>query len=160
MPSTSASPGPVLLFGMTVARISRLTCNDINRHGDDVYLTIGKSPVRLPTQLATITMRLADQQRDPSAIVTQIETPRFLFPGHMPGYPLNQTGFSTKLARHGIPTHAGRNTALITLAADLPSSVLSDLFGMHPETALRWTKNVGRDWTEYLNARATTLTER
>ncbi len=145
---------------MTVTRISHLTCNDINRDGDDVYLTVGASPLRLPTQLATITMRLAGQQSDPSAIVTQIDTPRFLFPGHMPGYQLNQTGFSTKLACHGIPTHAGRNTALITLAADLPSSVLSDLFGMHPETALRWTKNAGRDWIEYLNARTTTLTER
>lgn len=45
-----------------------------------------------PGPLATIIMRLTDQQRDPSAIATQIDTPRFLFPGHMPGYPLNQTG--------------------------------------------------------------------
>lgn len=145
----------VLLFGLSVTRITHLTCGDIERRSNGrVWLRVGHKPLRLPPRLAAITLRLADGQRDPSAIASRIDSPRYLLPGHMPGYPLNQTGFGAKLARHGIPAHPGRNTALMALAAELPASVIADLFDLHLATAVRWTKGVGRDWTSYLAARA------
>jgi hypothetical protein len=36
------------------------------------------------------------------------------------------------LGRHGIPARASRNTALITLAADLPAPVLASLIDVSP----------------------------
>jgi hypothetical protein len=144
----------VLLLGLTITRITYLTCDDVDRRPNgEVWLRIGQKPLRLPPRLAAIVRRLADGHRDPSAIASRAAGPRYLFPGHMPGYPLNSTGFGTKLARHGIPTHSGRNTALLALAAELPASVIADLFDLHLTTAVRWVKGAGRDWATYLAAR-------
>lgn len=150
----------VLLFGLTVTRISHLTCEDVEqRPNGEAWLRVGKKPLRLPPHLAAVTLRLADGQRDPSAITSRIDNPRYLFPGHMPGYPLNQVGFGAKLARYGIPAHPGRNTALMALAVELPASAIADLFDLHLATAVRWTKGAGRDWTSYLAARASLSVE-
>ena len=48
---------------------------------------------------------------------------------------------------------AARNTALITLAADLPAPVIADLFGLNRETAAAWSSYAKVDWTAYLNSR-------
>ncbi|WP_245400227.1 hypothetical protein [Nocardia albiluteola] len=50
---------------------------------------------------------------------------------------------------------ASRNTAMITLAADLPAAVLADLLGLHPVTAVRWARAAKRDWHSYLAERRT-----
>ncbi|MFH9425728.1 hypothetical protein [Streptomyces sp. NPDC017529] len=56
---------------------------------------------------------------------------------------------TSKLRRHGLPVFPLRNSALITLAADLPPSVLSSLLGISLTAALRWTRCTGRDWNTY-----------
>jgi hypothetical protein len=42
---------------------------------------------------------------------------------------------------------------MITLAADLPASVLADLLGIHEVTATRWAHRTKRDWHTYLAQR-------
>ncbi len=57
----------------------------------------------------------------------------------------------------GLPHFGGtslRNSALITLAADLPPSVLSSLLGISLTSALKWTRRAGCDWNSYLASRA------
>jgi hypothetical protein len=44
-----------------------------------------------------------------------------------------------KLNNHGITIPAARNSARRALAEDLPAPVIAELFGMHIETAVRWT---------------------
>ena len=61
-------------------------------------------------------------------------------------------GLVTQLNRHGLHARPARNTALITLAADLPAAVLADLIGMHPATAVRWARLSSSDWSAYLAA--------
>jgi hypothetical protein len=48
------------------------------------------------------------------------------------------------LNQYGVHTRAARNTALITLAADLSAAVLAELFGLHISTAVRWTRAARR----------------
>lgn len=57
------------------------------------------------------------------------------------------------LGRHGIPARASRNTALITLAADLTAPVLASLIGIAPATADGWSRWAQIDWSSYLAAR-------
>jgi hypothetical protein len=45
---------------------------------------------------------------------------------------------------------AGRNTALIVLASELPAAVLEDLLGIDIVTATRWAGYAKRDWQTYL----------
>jgi hypothetical protein len=47
-----------------------------------------------------------------------------------------------------------RNGARMALAADLPAAIIADLLGMHVNTAIRWVRYAGRDWADYLAARA------
>ncbi|MFC5804275.1 hypothetical protein [Streptomyces formicae] len=54
----------------------------------------------------------------------------------------------------GIRVIAARNSALCSLADDLPAPVIAELLGLHINTAVRWGKLVKRDWTSYLAARA------
>jgi hypothetical protein len=57
------------------------------------------------------------------------------------------TTLPKRRVRSGRRTSAGK-------AADLPAAVLADLLGMHINTAVRWVKHVGRDWADYIAARA------
>lgn len=54
-----------------------------------------------------------------------------LFPGFSHARPLHSGTFGARLLRCGITPHAGRNTAMVTLAADLPATVVADLL-RHP----------------------------
>jgi len=50
----------------------------------------------------------------------------------------------------------GRNTALISLAGDLPAPVPADLLGLSITTGVRWTRYAKRDWESYLADRRAT----
>lgn len=59
-------------------------------------------------------------------------------------------------SRHGLPgcaEGAARNTALMSLAADLPAPVIAGLFGLAPTTATAWSTYAQADWAAYLNSR-------
>ena len=62
--------------------------------------------------------------------------------------------FGVRLHRYGIDAHAGRNTARLALAAELPASVLADLTGISVSTAERWSQWAKRDWAAYVGQRA------
>jgi hypothetical protein len=80
------------------------------------------------------------------------DAPRWLFPGRVPGQPIDNHSLTNRLNRHGISARPARNGALMALAADLPAAIIADLLGMHINTAIRWVKYAGRDWADYLAA--------
>jgi hypothetical protein len=63
-------------------------------------------------------------------------------------------GLPTERIRHLTADQLSCNGALAALAADLPAAVLADLLGMHINTAVRWVKYGGRDWADFIAARA------
>jgi hypothetical protein len=80
--------------------------------------------------------------------------PHWLFPGRVPGQPIDNHSLTNRLNRHGISARPARNGALMALASDLPAAIMADLLGMHINTAIRWVNLAGRDWADYLAARA------
>jgi ABC-type lipopolysaccharide export system ATPase subunit len=50
----------------------------------------------------------------------------------------SQPGFTLKLRALGIDARTARNASLISLANDLPTTILADVVGMHTTTAERW----------------------
>jgi hypothetical protein len=81
------------------------------------------------------------------------QAPRWLFPGRVPGQPIDNHSLTNRLNRHGISVRPARNGALVALASDMPAAILADLLGMHINTAVRWVSYARRDWTDYLSAR-------
>jgi len=63
------------------------------------------------------------------------------------------------LTKRGINIRAAKNVALLTLARDLPPSVLADLLGISIDAAERWSAHSGHDWTDYPSLRLTTEPE-
>ncbi len=85
---------------------------------------------------------------DPARRTTPMVVPR-----NDPTGPASHAHLRTGLSRHGITTHAARNTVIGTLAAELPAPILASITGLNINTATRWTRSTSHDWTDYLAAR-------
>ncbi|MFH9426558.1 hypothetical protein [Streptomyces sp. NPDC017529] len=74
-------------------------------------------------------------------------------PGQEPARPIGATYPSLELRRHGIAPLASRNSARLTLATDLPASVLADFTGSSISDSTRWTRYAKRDRLDYIASR-------
>lgn len=143
----------VLLFGLQAQRIRHLTADQVTEKDGEAYLAAGSRPVLLPPRLGAILRELAAQPPPRLMIASRPDAPRWLFPGRVPGQPLDQHSLVTLLNRHGIIARPARNGALAALASDLPAPVIADFLGIHVNTAVRWVTYARQDWTAYLAAR-------
>lgn len=144
----------ILLYGISVSKLVRLTATDVVEHDSDTYLRIDRRLALLPPKLATLVITQRDHGRAPSALGRTETHPRWLFNGAHPGRPMTSSGLRNHLAALGTHLRAVQNSALISLAEDLPAAILADLLGLNISTAARWTKLAQRDGTDYLAARA------
>ncbi|WP_405958145.1 XRE family transcriptional regulator [Streptomyces phaeochromogenes] len=145
----------IILFALQAQRIRHLTADHLTENGDDAYLTAGRHPLLLPPRLGALLRELASRPPTPLMIPHGPKAPRWLFPGRVPGQPLDGHSLTNLLNRHGISTRPARNGALMALAADLPAAILADLLGLHVNTAVRWVTYARRDWADYLATRLT-----
>ncbi len=144
----------VLLFGMLVSRVTQLTKDDVIEDGQATYLATDGHRLMLPPRLAHLVRQLRDQD-EPRWTLGRPGTPApWLFPGQSPARPAVGILLGVRLHRYGIDVHAGRNTARLVLAAELPASVLADLTGIGISTAERWSQWAKRDWVAYVGQRA------
>jgi hypothetical protein len=84
-------------------------------------------------------LRLAANRRGHAALGHTEDHP-WLFPGGAPGRPISPNRLMARLQSFGVRARAGRNTTLMDLAAQLPAIVLSNLLGIHINTATSWTE--------------------
>jgi hypothetical protein len=143
-----------LLFGLPMNRITQLRTDQIIRTDTARFLALGAHHMRLPPRVATIVDELLNS-RPRWQVLERHNTPSpWLFPGQAPTRPASAAKIHGGLRRHGITVLAGRNTARTALAAELPAAVLADLTGININTAVTWSRQVKRDWTEYVALRA------
>jgi hypothetical protein len=145
----------VLLYGQVPQRIVTLTRSDLTTRGDHTYLALDRHPVLMPPPLAQLLHRLAAAEpfNRPIGQHPAASAKALLFPGSRPGASRDHGRLTVQLNNLGIRVRPARNSALCSLADDLPASVLADLLGIHITTAVRWSKLVKRDWASYLAAR-------
>ncbi|WP_371572724.1 hypothetical protein [Streptomyces sp. NBC_01314] len=103
---------------------------------------LGTRPVEIPEPLSTLIRDLV-RTRKGYAVVGHTDAHPWLFPGGLPGRPISAAQLKHRLNRLGIPTRAGRNTALMELAGQLPAVVLNRLLGLHINTATLWSQDAG-----------------
>jgi hypothetical protein len=149
----------VLLFGMLVSRITQLTKDDVIEDGQATRLSVDGHRLMLPLRLASLVRQLRDQDKLRWTLGGLGTSAPWLFPGQSPARPAVDVLFGVRLHRYGIDAHAGRNTARLALAADLPAPVLADLTGISISTAERWSQWAKRDWAAYVGQRATDIRE-
>ena len=61
-----------------------------------------------------------------------------------PGKPLRESALRVEPRKLGISTCAGRNTALLVPARDVPLMLLKDPLGIGASTSQRWRERAGR----------------
>ncbi|MGW8985756.1 hypothetical protein ACWGQ9_24250 [Streptomyces parvus] len=143
----------MLLFGLQGSKVLQLTKDDIVDDGASLALDLNGRRLHLPPKLAHLVRHLRDQAANRWRLDQMADTRTWLIPGQSPARPLRAEYLSLKFRDYGLSGLAGRNTARLALAANLPASVLADLTGTSVDNAVRWTKFAKRDWTEYVAAR-------
>ncbi|MBX7269580.1 hypothetical protein KIF24_28600 [Micromonospora sp. Llam7] len=141
----------VLLHAQPVSRIAGLTVEHVEATPDGTHLRLGSTPIRLPPPLDHLVAELVGRRAGHTA-VGRTAANRWLFPGAAPGQPLSAQQLGARLRRLGVPARTSRNTTLMDLAGQLPAAVLSQLLGLHLQTATNWTQEAGNTRPRYAAA--------
>jgi hypothetical protein len=138
----------LVLFGQQLTRIAALTTDQVTATATTIHIRLGHDTVPLPEPLSPPLRELISGSRVHHSIGSPATTD-WLFPGHHPGRPITASRLGERLRALGIDARAHRRTALTHLGAHLPAAVLADLTGLHPTTAVHWTRDAAADWTTY-----------
>jgi hypothetical protein len=142
----------VVIYAQPVTRIVRLRRDDVVDVDGDTYLSFGKDLVFMPEPLATFLRTLPwRRQVGPSGSVPGAD--QWLFPGRQAGQHQHHEHPSRRLRELGIKPRLSRNQALLHFGRQVPAKVLADMLNLHPNTAVRWVKAAGGDWTRYAAGR-------
>jgi len=137
----------MLLFAQPLSRICRMRADQIGAcSGQRVTVTFDTVPIELPEPLDGLVRRHLGQRGHASY---SSRADRWLFPGGIPGRHVTTENIRGHLVERGIHPGGARNAAMFQLAAQMPSAVLADLLGLHPQTANRWAALSAHDWGQY-----------
>jgi hypothetical protein len=140
----------VLLLAQPVSRVAALTLDDIESRDAAVWLRLGTQPIQLPDPLANLLLALTHQR--PNMTTAAHPTSRWLFPGHAPGQALSPEQLRCRLNRLGVTAQA-RRAALHSLLGQLPTPLLAETLGYHPQTLTGHTTDLATDWAGYAAAK-------
>lgn len=140
-----------IIYGTALTRVVSLQRDAVTLEGDITYLSLGTEPIKLPAALGALLRRLLDTES-----CADLENNIWIFKGRRAGRHLTTATIRGPLARRGVNLRAARNVALMSLARDLPPSVLAELLGISIYAAERWSAHSGHDWTDYPRVRLTT----
>lgn len=135
----------VLLYGQRPAHISRMTRDLVTLTPEHVSVRFADDAIVLPPGVDTL---LRQHSRAVDSDGERAGGP-WLFPGRNPARPVDQGGLGMRLKRVGVAAQASRTTAIMQLAAELPTAVLAGFLGIHPQTAVVWNKLAASSWNSY-----------
>ncbi|WP_412538605.1 hypothetical protein R8Z50_22465 [Longispora sp. K20-0274] len=152
-PQTRLAGLLVLLYGQHISRGSRLRLDQITTTLTTTTLALGAHPIELPALVAALVTTVAANRLGWWA-VGRVPNQHWLFPGARAGQPISPATLGRHLREAGIPVRAGRNTALMHLAAELPAVVLAKLLDLNLSTAVTWAAIAGNTRPNYAAALA------
>jgi hypothetical protein len=138
----------ILLYAQKLNVITALTTQHVLHEDGRTLLRLGSRPIVLPAPLDALAGALAAGRRAPGSSLLDVPS-SWLFPGRRPGSALTEDALARRLHVLGISPRQSRNTALFTLAADVPAAILAKTLGIHIKAAIQWQKISGGDWAAY-----------
>ncbi|MGH3799131.1 MAG: hypothetical protein ACRDTD_03180 [Pseudonocardiaceae bacterium] len=138
----------LLLYAQSPSTTSLLTTDQIMITDDDVYISIGHAPIRLPDPVDNLA-RTVVATRKGHATIGATTPSRWLFPGGQPGRPISTQRLKQRLNQLGIRPNQARSTALFQLATETPAAILARTLGISVSSAVRWQQISTGDWTTY-----------
>jgi hypothetical protein len=138
----------LLLFGQNMTRIAALTTSQVTSRPEGITIQLGRHDVPVPRPLGDLLLKLIADGKPYTGIGSPPGNSKWIFPGLLPGRPITAARLADRLRALGIPVRAGRRATLTDLASHLPAAILADAIGLHPTTAVNWTRQAG-DWNRY-----------
>jgi len=137
----------ILLYAQPVAKIVRLTVDDIQTRNGETYLNLGPEPLLLIPPLDELVTALPATK--PFGAASRLADSRWLFTGKSAGTHLHPASLMRRMHVLGVTARASRNTALLHLASTTPPAVFASLVGISIGTATRWAGLAGASWNRY-----------
>lgn len=141
----------VVIYAQPASRVARLSREQLSERDGVLFLRLGAEPLAIPEPLAALLRLLPCRRQDQTG--SRVPSP-WLFPGRLAGRPMNPESLRTRLGRIGVECRPQRSAALLHLASELPSAVISDLLGVDVSTAEHWVHVAGGTWGRYAADRA------
>lgn len=139
----------VTIYGQHLSRVVALRTKDVHQTDEGTAITFGADPVVMVEGLDGIVRRLVADHRGHASIGASSNAD-WLFPGGGPGRHVTAENLRRRLAAYDLELRPTRNTALLQLAAELPSPILADLLNMHPNTAVAWSAVASGQWGAFM----------
>ena len=141
----------VAVYAQPIVRVARFRIDQITITDTETTIQLAATPVALPKPIAAAIGAWLDQRQ---ATMPPLATPSpWLFPGNPPSRPIGDPSLSRQLKLVGIECNQDCRAALLHLAAEILAAVLSDLVGIHVNTAGAWADMAGRRWGDYPSLR-------
>ena len=147
-PAVRIAAGLVLLYGQPLNRIASLTTDRVRISSAGVELCFISEWLPVTEPFASL-LRTWTANRTNLQTAAHNTTSRWLFPSTAPGKHLPAALVSERLKAYGIPAQLGRAAAWRQMVRDAPPSVLAELLGLSPATAMRHANLAGANFTRY-----------
>ncbi|MDT0347520.1 hypothetical protein [Streptomyces litchfieldiae] len=136
----------ILLYAQKVSSICQLTTDHVSRDDGPIRLHLGSRPITLPEPVDALVEELVATRRADTLLSSHST---WLFPGRQAGQPLHESQMIRRLRAVGVKPRQSRNTALFTLASQIPAAILAKVLGLHRSVAVQWQQASGGDWMAY-----------
>lgn len=137
----------VLLYAQPVARVVRLTVDDVVADGDTTLLRLGEPPSPVPGPVAELLLAWVGQRTNMNTATNRDS--RWLFPGRRAGQPIHPETLGALIKALGVPSVAGRVGSLHHHVLELPAPVVADALGYHHHTTTRAAAQAAATWGRY-----------
>ncbi|MGH3194579.1 MAG: hypothetical protein ACRDNT_01325 [Streptosporangiaceae bacterium] len=137
----------VLLYAQPLSRVVRLTIEDVIHGGDQILLRLGEPPSPVPQPVADLLL-IWIPNRDNMNTATNRNS-RWLFPGRRAGQPMHSDSLAALVNDLGVPTVAGRASAIRQHVLEMPAPVVADALGYHQVTTAKLAAQAGGTWSRY-----------
>jgi hypothetical protein len=137
----------VLLYAQPVSRMVRLMLDDVIRDGDSVLLRLGEPPTPVPVPVADLLLEWIGSRGNMNTATNR--NSRWLFPGRRAGQPMNSTALAALVNDIGVPTVAGRASAIRRHVLEMPAPVVADALSYSQDTTARLAAQAGSTFSRY-----------
>jgi hypothetical protein len=138
----------VLLYGQPADRIAELPLDRVSALEDSrVRVRLAADWLDVPEPLSTLVQAYLAGR--PNMRTAANPSCPWLFPGGMPGRPMNVGTLVRELAEIGVPVMATKTATWQQLVREGPPSVLAQALGISPVTAMKHAQRAGADWLRY-----------
>ena len=142
----------LLLYAQPVARLVRLTIDDVIDHDGQVFIRLGDPPAPVPEPFAAMLTELAADRANMNTAANPACL--WLFPGGRAGQPLTPGALVQQLRAHGVAATQTRTAAFRQLVLQAPAPVVARALGYSPGTATCHVIAAGGTWHRYPATRA------